>query len=191
MAGKYKPLPTEDNERGRDNEGADNDDDDDTLDNIDLSKIPAYPEPEPERRNPFEPAASSTPSDSEHITLKTRTRLSPEKQGTSFSTGFDQGVTTYDSMVRRELENEFPNMSLTEIEFRYKTAPKSGGSVIEVRYHTSDKWYRLYTQSKGDDQKTLNTALPKQISQALGKSTTESINETNATLKTLEQQEKA
>ena len=93
--------------------------------------------------------------------------------------------------MRYELENEFPNMSLTEIEFRYKTAPKSGGSVIEVKYHTSDKWYRLFTQSKGNDQKTLNTGLPKQISQALGKSTTESINETNATLKTLEQQEKA
>ena len=94
-------------------------------------------------------------------------------------------------MVRREIEDEFPNMSLTEIEFRYKTAPKSGGSVIEVRYHTSDKWYRLFTQSKENDKKTLNTGLPKQISQALGKSTTESINETSATLKTLEQQEKA
>ena len=169
----------------------DDDDDNDPLYDIDLSNIPAYPEPEPEKRNPFEPAASSTPSDSESIALKTRTRLSPEKQGTSFSTGFNQGVTNHDSMVRSELENEFPNMSLTEIEFRYVEAPKSGGSVIEVKYHTSDKWYRLFTQSKGNDQKTLNTALPKQISQALGKSTTESINETNATLKTLQQQEKA
>ena len=50
----------------------DDDDDDDPLFNTDLSKIPAYPEPEPEKRNPFEPAASSTPSDSEHIALKTR-----------------------------------------------------------------------------------------------------------------------
>ena len=153
------------------------------------------PEPEPEKRNPFEPAASSTPSDSERIALKTRTRLSPEKQGTSdetsFSTGFNSGAKTIDSMVRSELEVEFPNMSLTEIEFRYVEASKSGGAVIEVKYHTSDKWYRLFTQSKGDDQKTLNTALPKRISQALGKSTTESINETNATLKTLKQQEKA
>ena len=151
-------------------------------------------DPEPDRRNPFEPAASSTPADSERLPLKAMTRLPPEKQGTSaetsFTTGFDQGVKTHDSMVRYELGNEFPNMSLTEIEFRYKIAPKSGGAVIEVKYHTSDKWYRLYTQSKGDDQKTLNIALPKQIKQALGKSTTESINETNATLKTLEQQEK-
>ena len=169
--------------------------DDDSLYNLDLSKIPAYPEPEPEKRNPFEPAASSTPSDSERIALKTRTRLSPEKQGTSdetsFSTGFDSGAKTIDSIVRYELKDDFPNISLTEIEFRYVKAPKSGGLVIEVRYHTSDKWYRLFTQSKGNDQKTLNTALPKQISQALGKSTTESINETNATLKTLKQQEKA
>ena len=122
------------------------------------------------------------------------TRLPPEKQGTStetsFSTGFDQGVTTHDSMVKRELEDEFPNISRTELEFRYKTAPKSGGAVIEVRYHTSERWYRLYTQSKGDDQKTLNTALPKQISQALGKSTTESINETNAALKLLSNKRK-
>ena len=163
------------------------DDDDD----FDISKYDIHGnliEPEPEKRNPFEPAASSTPSDSEHIALKTR--LSPEKQGTSFNTGFDSGAKTHDSMVRSELENEFPNMSLTEIEFRYKEAPKSGGAVIEVKYHTSDKWYRLFTQSKGNDQKTLNTGLPKQISQALGKSTTESINETNATLKTLQQQEK-
>ena len=165
-----------------------------TTGNLDFSKIPVVLDPEPEPRNPFEPAASSTPSDSEHIVLKTRTRLSPEKQGTSdetsFSTRFNQGVTNHDSMVRSELENEFPNMSLTEIEFRYKEAPKSGGSVIEVRYHTSDKWYRLFTQSKGNAQKTLNTGLPKQISQALGKSTTESINETNAILETLQQQEK-
>ena len=166
-------------------------DDDDDWDNTDLN-VPV--DPEPDTRNPFEPAASSTPADSERLPLKTMTRLPPEKQGTStetsFTTGFDQGVTTHDSLVRRELKDDYPNMSITDLEFRYKTAPKSGGAVIEVRYHTSDKWYRLYTLSKGDDQKTLNTALPKQITQALGKSTAESINETNATLKTLEQQEK-
>ena len=122
----------------------DDDDDNDPWADVDLNTpLDPDPEPEPDKRNPFEPAASSTPSDSERIALKTRTRLPPEKQGTSaetsFSTGFDQGVTTHDSMVRRELENEFPNMSLTEIEFQYKTAPKSGGSVIEVKYHTSDK----------------------------------------------------
>ena len=118
----------------------------------------------------------------------------PEKQGTSdetsFSTGFDQGAKTHDSLVKYELGNEFPNLSITELEFRYTTAPKSGGTVIEVRYHTTDKWYHLYTKSKGNNQKTLNTGLPMQIKQALGKSAAESIIETNATLKTLEQQEK-
>ena len=47
----------------------------------------------------------------------------------------------------------------------------------------------LHTK-QGDTEKTLNNALPKQILCALGKSTTESINETNAALKTLSQQEK-
>ena len=191
-SGGYEPIPTDDNERGRDNEGADNNDDgEDTWADVDWN-TPINPKPE--RRNPFEPAASSTPADSERIPLKTMTRLPPEKQGTStetsFSTGFDQGAATHDSLVKRELKDEFPNISSTELEFRYKTAPKSGGAVIEVRYHTSERWYRLYTKSKGDDQKTLNTALPKQISQALGKSTDEFINETNAELKTLDQQEK-
>ena len=170
----------------------DDDDGDDAWADVDWN-APADPEQD-RRRNPFEPAASSTPADSERIALKTRTRLSPEKQGTSdetsFTTGFDQGVTTQESMVRYELGNEFPNMSLTELAFRYKEAPKSGGTVIEVKYHTSDKWYRLYTQSKGNDQKTLNTALPKQITQALGKSTTESINKTNAVLSNKRKQRK-
>ena len=63
----------------------DDDDDDDAV--IDWNKIdwdapldPA-PEPEPDKRNPFEPAASSTPSDSERIALKTRTRLPPRNKG--------------------------------------------------------------------------------------------------------------
>ena len=78
-------------------------DDDDGEDNngIDWDKVDwnAPVDPEPDRRNPFEPAASSTPADSERLSLKTMTRLSPEKQGasteTTFSTGFDQGVTTH------------------------------------------------------------------------------------------------
>ena len=170
------------------------DDDDDGVNwnTLDLGQVPG--DSDRRRRNPFEPAASSTPAGGENIQLKTMTRLPPEKQGasdeTSFITGFDQGVQTLDSLARRELESEFPNMSTTELELRYKTALRSGGAVIEVRYHTSKKWYRLFTQSDGNTEKTLNTALLEQIKQALGKSTTESINETNATLKTLEQQEK-
>ena len=191
-SGGYEPIPTDDNERGIDNKGADNNGDgEDAWADVDWN---APIDPKPERRNPFEPAASSTPADSERLPLKIMTRLPPEKQGTStetsFTTGFDQGVTIHDSLVKRELEDEFPNMSSTELEFRTKEAPKSGGAVIEVRYHSSEKWYRLFTKSKGDGQKTLNTSLPKQISQALGKSTAESINETNTELETMRQQEK-
>ena len=153
--GGYDPTdPTTDKTPLIPNTG--NDDDDET--GIDWNTI-VYPEPEQDRRNPFEPAASSTPADSEHLPM---TRLPPEEQG------FNPGITTSDSMLRIELEDEFPNLSSTELEFRYKTASKSGGAVIEVKYYISDKWYRLYTLSKGNDQKTLNTALPKQITQALG-----------------------
>ena len=152
--------------------GTGDDDDDDT--GIDWN-TPVDPEPETDKRNPFEPTASSTPADSEHLPM---TRLPPEKQG------FNPGITIHDSMMRIELEDEFPNLSSTELEFRYKTAPKSGGAVIEVKYYTSDKWYRLYTLSKGNDQKTLDTALPKQITQALGPSAEEIETRLNAQAET-------
>ena len=169
------------------------DDDDDEWRNTDLSLHPIPEEEEP--TNPFEPGASSTPARGEEISM--RTRLPPERQGikhstaeTSFITGFGEGGSkTHDSMVKYELANEFPNLSTIELEFRYRQAPKSGGAIIEVRYHTSDKWYPVFTKSKGEDQKTLNSALPKQIKQAFGKSTTEEINETKATLQRLSQQE--
>ena len=54
----------DDDDTGTDNTGVD-------WDNIDLRHIPA--DPEPDRRNPFEPTASSTPA-GERIALKTRTR---------------------------------------------------------------------------------------------------------------------
>ena len=157
-----------------------------------LERIPTH---DTDTKNPFEPKDSSTPAGGENIPMSTR--LPPERQGargspaeTSFTTGFDQGNFTQDALVRRELENEFPNISATEINLRYKEAPKSGGSIIEVKYYTSDKWYPLFTKTRGDLEKTLNTALPAQIKNALGKSTTEAINETNAELQTLNQQEK-
>ena len=93
-------------------------------------------------------------------------------------------------MVRAEIASEFPNVSATALEFRYRQAPKSGGAIIEVRYHTSDKWYTLYTKSRRDLEKTIHTSLPVRIRDALGKSTTEAINETNTELQTLAQQEK-
>ena len=94
-------------------------------------------------------------------------------------------------MARKEVQREFPHVRLTEVDFRYKEAPKSGGFIIMVKYHTSDKEYPLYTQSRGDAEKTLNKKLPKRIKDALGKSVTEELNETNAQLQELQNQEAA
>ena len=167
--------------------GNDDDDDDDKWRDVDLSLYPISEEeeaqvrtPDPDPTNSFEPGAPSTPAGGENIPMTTR--LPPERQGarggtaeTSFSTGFNQGVTTQDAMVRRELDSEFPHASSTELEFRYRRAPKSGGAIIEVRYHTSETWYPLFTKSRGDLEKTFNTSLPAQIINALGKSTTDEI----------------
>ena len=142
--------------------GTEDGDDDDDDDVFDWEAPIDFGPDEPDRTQPFEPGAASTPA----------TRLPPEKQG----------ITTQDAMVKSELENIFPNMSRKELEFKYEKAPKSGGAVIEVKYHTSGKWYRLFTQSKGEVQKTLNTNLPKNISAALGKSAEESIAEDNTAL---------
>ena len=148
------------------------DDDDDADDNFDWeAPIEVDPE-EPDRTQPFEPGGASTPAGGESIPMTTR--LPPEKQGIS---------TAQDAMAKSELENIFPNMSRTELEFKYEKAPKSGGLVIKVKYHTSDTWYSLYTKSKGNEEKTFNTKLPQQISQALGKSAEEMIAEDNTALR--------
>ena len=60
-----------DDDDGEDNTGID-------WDNVDWN-VPV--DPEPDRRNPFEPAASSTPADSERLPLKTMTRLPPRNKG--------------------------------------------------------------------------------------------------------------
>ena len=60
--------------------GDDDDDDDRAVidwDEIDLRRFPG--DDDSNRRNTFEPAASSTPAGSEHIPLKTMTRLPPRK----------------------------------------------------------------------------------------------------------------
>ena len=174
----------------------DDDDDDDEWRHVDITTLPSIPDDEEDgdTTNPFTPGASSTPAGGEDIPMSTR--LPQERQGTrrgtaetSFITGFGADRPAQDSMVRGELSSEIPHASITELEFRYRQAPKSGGAIIEVRYHNSDKWYPLYTKSRGDIEKTINKALPAQIRNALGKSTTEEINELNAELQTLNQQE--
>ena len=54
------------------------DDDDDPWADVDLN---VHVDPEQDKRNPFEPAASSTPADSERLPLKTMTRLPPRNKG--------------------------------------------------------------------------------------------------------------
>ena len=138
----------------------DGDDDDDDV--FDWEAPIDFGPDEPDRTQPFEPGAASTPA----------TRLPPEKQG----------ITTQDAMAKSELDNIFPNMSRTELEFKYEKAPKSGGAVIKVKYHNSNTWYSLYTKSKGNEEKTFNTNLPQRISQALGKPAEEMIAEDNTAL---------
>ena len=147
------------------------DDDDDSWNNVDWSTIPVDPD-DPETTQPFKPGGASTPypEDGEEYEM---TRLPQESQG----------PLTLDNIALREIEGHFPNMAHTELEFRYKEAPKSGGVVIEVKHHNSKKWYRLFTQSKGEAQKTLNTNLPKNISTALGESAEEMIAEDNTALR--------
>ena len=150
----------------------DGDDDDDGIDwDAPIDFGPDEPD-EPDKTQPFEPGAASTPTGGESIPMTTR--LPPEKQGI---------ITTQDAMAKSELENIFPNMSRTELEFKYEKGPKSGGAVIKVKYHNSGKWYSLYTKSKGNEEKTFNTNLPQRISQALGKSAEEMIAEDNTALR--------
>ena len=146
----------------------DDDYDDDPWPGRDWSTIPID---DPETTQPFKPGGASTPypEDGEEYEM---TRLPQESQG----------PLTSGNIALREIEGNFPNISHTELEFRYKEAPKSGGVVIEVKYHNSKKWYRLFTQSKGEAQKTLNTNLPKNISTALGKSAENIIAENNTAL---------
>ena len=89
-----------------------------------------------------------------------------------------------------EVKGEFPKADPLQLKFRYQAAPRSGGNIIEVKYHTSYNWYPLHTKSRGDVEKTINTSLPKRIKDALGQSVTESINKTNAVLQDLKKQEK-
>ena len=81
--GGYDPTdPTTDKTPLIPDTGDDDDDGDAPWANVDFNAPldpDPEPEPEPDKRNPFEPAASSTPSDSEHIALKTRTRLPPRE----------------------------------------------------------------------------------------------------------------
>ena len=181
MSADYDPTETTEKTPLIPGGGGDDDDDDNEWRNFDMSLHPIPEEnkeqwqfpsdTDPNTTNPFEPGASSTPSGGENIPMTTR--LPPEKQGASggggtAETSFTERITTTDAAARQEIKDDFPKMSRTELEFRYKTAPRSGGAIIEVRYHNKDTWYPLLTKSRGDVEKTLNTSLSKEIKDALG-----------------------
>ena len=162
--------------------GDDDDDDTNDWDNTDLNQPPA----DTNSTNPFEPGASSTPYGGEKIPMTTR--LPPEKQGasgtaeTSFTTGVAQEepginqlagreLTMQERMVFQEVHNDFRNADLTQLDLRYKHAPragKGGGQIIEVKLRKNTAWHRLMTKSAGDTDKTLNQSLSPAIKEALG-----------------------
>ena len=176
--------------------GDDDDDDTNPWDNLDQIPIPEEdrnewgpPLSDTDSTQPFEPGASSTPSGGEQVPMATRTKL-PQAKGphiaeTSFIEGNTDGKTMIERAAWREVKQEFELADPKTLKARYFEIPRAGGgggAVIEVAMRGKDKWYRLYTLSKGDAEKTFNESLPKQIKTALGKSIDELVNVTNADL---------
>ena len=166
----------------------DDDDDDDHVYNLDLSKIPAYPEPD--RTQPFEPGAASTPAGGESIPMTERTRFPQERGNLIEETSF--GGEPTGRMAWEEIKGEFEMADERKLKARYKTAPKAGwgdgGAIIEVSMRAKDKWYPIFTKSRGDVAKSFNESLPKEIKIALGKSLDEQFDDTNTALKTKQQE---
>ena len=177
------------------------DDDDDTSvwDNPDQyqvtegGEIERLPTPgDTDSTQPFEPGAAYTPA-GEQVPMSTRTRL-PQEYGsrtaeTSFITGYTQGQrvrTMQENMAWSEVSGEFPLADQSKLDVQYKVAPRAGGGgggpIIEVKMSGKDKWYRLYTKTRGASSKSLNDHLPKEIKNALGKSLDKQFNDTNAAL---------
>ena len=161
--------------------GTGDDDGEDTgmnWDNTDSGQIPA----EPDRTQPFEPGAASTPAGGESISMTERTRLPTERGHLIAETSF--GGEPTERMAWQEIKWEFEMADESKLKARYKTAPRSGGAILEVSMKEKNKWYPLFTKSRGDDAKSFNQSLPKEIQTALGKSLNEQFNDTNAALQT-------
>ena len=103
-------------------------------------------------------------------------------------------------MLRQEVQQQFPNARWAELEFRYKKAERSGGLIIEVKYHSAkdSTWMPLLTKSRGDFNNTLNQSLANRVKDALGKpnlSSTDAVDEeiaaTNRALQEQQTQEAA
>ena len=171
--------------------GDDDDDDDDgddtgnvnqgvDWDNTDLGKVPA----DPDRPNPFEPSAASTPAGGKPIRMATRTRLPQERGPRIAETSF--GGEPTERMAWSEIKWEFEMADESKLKARYRSTPRAGwgggGAILEVSIRGKDEWYPLYTKSRGDVDKSFNESLPKEIKTALGKSLGEQFNDTNTAL---------
>ena len=155
-------------------------------DEIDLDKVPI----DPDRTQPFEPGVTSTPAGGESIPMTERTRLPQERGPLIDETSF--GGEPTERIAWEEIKREFEMADERKLKVRYKTAPRAGGggggAIIEVSMRAKDKWYPLFTKSRGDDSKTFNQSLPKEIQTALGKSINELFDDTNTALQTKQQE---
>ena len=157
----------------------DDDDGEDAWANVNWN-TPVDPA-DPDRTQPFEPGTASTPAGGESILMTTRTRLPLERGPLIEETSFGGDETT-ESWAWQEIREEFQMADESKVKARYKEKPKAGGAIIEVSMKKKDKWYPLFTKSRGDTLKTFNQSLPKEIQTALGKSLDERIDDTNAAL---------
>ena len=168
----------------------DDDDDGDDWKDTDLGQIPANPA-DPDRTQPFEPNAASTPAGGEEIPMVTRTRTSlPQERGPRIAETPFGGDETTGWAAWSEIKDEFEMADESKLKARYKTAPRSGGAILEVsmKGKRKDKWYPPYTKSRGDVDKSFNQSLPQEIKSALGKSLEEQFNDTNTTLQAKQQE---
>ena len=76
-------------------------------------------------------------------------------------------MTAAEQMAAREVEQDFPYMDHNRVEVQYNATGRGTGAIIEVKMRNKTKWYPLYTKSKGDTEKTLDTNLPNEIQAAL------------------------
>ena len=165
--GGYDPMdPTNDKTPLIPGDNDDDDDDTGPWKDIDLTKYDPDGNPiDPDRTWPFTPGAASTPA-GEQMPMSTRTRLPTERgprfQETSFTTGEPTALLAW-----HEIKQEFEMADENRLKARYKVAPRAGGggggAILEIAMKGKDKWYRLYTQSRGDVDKSFNTSLPKEI----------------------------
>ena len=121
------------------------------------------------RQTPFETGATSTPSGGEQIPMSTCTRFPQERGPRIADTSFSEPTQI---VAWNEITEKFPMADESKLKARYKMAPRAGGggggAVIEIAMKGKDKWYRLYTKSPGDAEKSFNESLPKEIKNALG-----------------------